>query len=72
MKLLICLATAAALLAQTPLASLDGAKVDVHTNLLVPISCSSFAAWGSKTRDGNLLIGRNMDYPLNNYYEVRP
>jgi tetratricopeptide (TPR) repeat protein len=47
-------------------------KVPVRTELATPISCSSFAAWGSTTRDGNLLIGRNMDYPLNNYYDQFP
>lgn len=38
-----------------------------------PVSCcSSFAAWGSYTRDGNPIIGRNMDYPLNGYYDSFP
>lgn len=37
-----------------------------------PTCCSSFAAWGSYTSDGNLLIGRNMDYPLNGYYDSFP
>jgi tetratricopeptide (TPR) repeat protein len=58
------------------LATLDSdarrVKVPVHTELPTPICCSSFAAWGSTTRDGNLLIGRNMDYPLNNYYDQFP
>jgi hypothetical protein len=49
-----------------------GAKVDLHTELPVPISCSSFVTWGSKTQDGSLLIGRNMDYPLNIYYDQFP
>lgn len=37
-----------------------------------PTCCSSFAAWGNYTTDGNLLIGRNMDYPLNGYYDAYP
>ena len=34
--------------------------------------CSSFAAWGSRTADGRLLIGHNLDYPLNGYYDRFP
>ncbi len=26
------------------------------------LGCSSFAAWGDRTRDGELLVGRNLDY----------
>lgn len=41
--------------------------------LIPPVSnCSSFAAWGSKTTDGEMLIGRNMDFPLNGYYDRFP
>ena len=29
---------------------------------LMLIGCSSFAAWGNKTEDGQLLIGRNLDF----------
>jgi hypothetical protein len=47
-------------------------NVPVRTALPIPISCSSFAAWGSTTKDGNLIIGRNMDYPLNKYYDQFP
>jgi hypothetical protein len=34
--------------------------------------CSSFAAWGSATRGGEMIIGRNTDYPLNGYYDTCP
>jgi hypothetical protein len=34
--------------------------------------CSAFAAWGSYTEDGSMLIGRNMDYPLNGFYDRFP
>lgn len=47
-------------------------RVSVRTSLPTPISCSSFAAWGSYTPNGDLLIGRNMDYPLNNFYDQFP
>jgi len=36
------------------------------------LQCSSFAAWGSATRDGEMIIGRNTDYPLNGYYDANP
>jgi tetratricopeptide (TPR) repeat protein len=34
--------------------------------------CSEFAAWGSRTSDGEVLIGRNTDYPLNGSYDHYP
>lgn len=34
--------------------------------------CSSLAAWGEATQGGELLIGRNMDYPLNGTYDRYP
>lgn len=38
-----------------------------------PVSCcSAFAAWGNHSRDKNFLIGRNMDYPLNGFYDRFP
>lgn len=39
----------------------------------VPVcACSSFAAWGDHTSTGDMIIGRNMDYPLNGYYDRFP
>ena len=37
-----------------------------------PNQCTSFVAWGDATRDGQLLIGRNTDYPLVGYYDAHP
>jgi len=37
-----------------------------------PICCSSFAAWGSNTKCGEMLIGHNMDFPLNGSYDRFP
>lgn len=34
--------------------------------------CSSFAAWKDFSRDGELVIGRNLDYPLNGYFDRYP
>jgi hypothetical protein len=34
--------------------------------------CSSFAAWGPATRDGEPLVARNLDYPLNGYFDRYP
>lgn len=34
--------------------------------------CTSFAAWGSRTRGGELLIARNTDYPLTGFYDRHP
>ncbi len=34
--------------------------------------CSSFAAWGSATQNGEMIIGRNTDYPLNGCYDICP
>jgi hypothetical protein len=36
------------------------------------LQCSSFAAWGSATLDGEMIIGRNTDYPLNGCYDAYP
>jgi hypothetical protein len=36
------------------------------------VHCSSFAAWGSATRGGEMIIARNTDYPLNGYYDTSP
>ncbi|MBU2938188.1 C45 family peptidase [Lacinutrix sp. C3R15] len=33
---------------------------------LMLVGCSSFAAWGNKTEDGQLLIGRNLDFYAGN------
>jgi tetratricopeptide (TPR) repeat protein len=41
--------------------------------LLPPVgACSSFAAFGPWTKDGAMLIGRNMDFPLNGAYDKHP
>lgn len=37
-----------------------------------PIDCSEFAAWGARTADGQLLIARNTDFPLNGAYDDHP
>ncbi len=34
--------------------------------------CSSFATWGKHSVDGDLIIGRNLDYPLNGYFDAHP
>lgn len=34
--------------------------------------CSAFVAWGDSTANGEMLIGRNTDYPLNGYYDRFP
>ena len=34
--------------------------------------CTSFAAWGSATSSGEMIIGRNTDYPLNGYFDNSP
>ena len=37
-----------------------------------PNQCTSFTAWGDKTKDGRMIIGRNTDYPLTGYYDQHP
>ncbi len=37
-----------------------------------PNQCTDFAAWGSATENGEMLIGRNTDYPLTGYFDVHP
>ncbi|MBI4404741.1 MAG: hypothetical protein HY537_11295 [Deltaproteobacteria bacterium] len=34
--------------------------------------CSSFVTWGNRTRNGEMLIGRNTDYPLNSRFDKYP
>jgi len=34
--------------------------------------CSAFAAWGPSTKTGEMIIGRNTDYPLNGFYDKAP
>jgi len=34
--------------------------------------CTSFAAWGESTDDGEMIIGRNTDYPLAGYFDRHP
>jgi len=40
--------------------------------IVPPTCCSSFAAWKSMTGEGELLVGRNLDYPLNGYFDRFP
>jgi hypothetical protein len=40
--------------------------------VMPPTCCSSFAAWGSMTNGGELLVGRNLDFPLNGYFDRFP
>src|SRR4029079_2508689 len=40
--------------------------------VIPPTCCSSFAAWGDMTSGGDLLVGRNLDYPLNGYFDRFP
>jgi len=35
-------------------------------------TCTDFTVWGSLTRDGEMLIGRNLDFPLNGYFDKFP
>ncbi len=42
-------------------------------HLTAPVTeCSAFAAWGSATESGELIIGRNTDYGLNGYFDRHP
>ncbi len=34
--------------------------------------CTDFAVWGSRTADGEVILGRNTDYPLNGSYDEYP
>lgn len=34
--------------------------------------CSTFAAWGPATATGEIVLGRNLDYPLNGYFDRYP
>lgn len=34
--------------------------------------CSSFAAWGENSASGELIIGRNLDYQLNGFFDAHP
>ncbi len=43
-----------------------------ETSIGSDLQCSSFAAWGSATQGGEMLIGRNTDYPLNGCYDAYP
>lgn len=37
-----------------------------------PSQCTSFAAWGDATSGGDMIIGRNTDYPLNGFFDRHP
>ncbi|MCA9666315.1 MAG: hypothetical protein KC503_12030 [Myxococcales bacterium] len=37
-----------------------------------PNMCTSFVAWGARTANGELIIGRNTDYPLTGYFDKHP
>lgn len=41
-------------------------------DVVPPACCTSFVAWDGATSDGSLLIGRNLDYPLNGFYDAFP
>lgn len=50
-----------------------GQTVNPLAGFAAPVSCcSTFAAWGEATEKNDLLIGRNMDYPLNGFYDRFP
>jgi hypothetical protein len=54
-----------------------GERLSGEATALGPIvgptsSCSAFVAWGKSTADGEILIGRNTDYPLNGSYDRHP
>ncbi|MCE9546728.1 MAG: hypothetical protein K8T25_14710 [Planctomycetia bacterium] len=38
----------------------------------VACHCTTFGAWGGSTTDGGLIVGRNLDYPLNGYFDRFP
>ncbi len=43
-----------------------------HAAMVVPPMCSSLVAWGSATRDGQLLHARNFDFPGIGIWEQQP
>lgn len=50
-----------------------GQKVHLLPNVAPPVNCcSSMAAWGPHTKNGEILIGRNMDFPFNGSWDKFP
>lgn len=35
-------------------------------------SCTSFSVWGDLTKDNEMIVGRNLDVPLNGYWDEHP
>ena len=59
--------------ALTILANYTNPTFGVAPAVCAPASCcSSFAAWGDKTQNGDIIYGRNMDFPLNGRYDLHP
>jgi hypothetical protein len=52
--------------------SRHAADAPFESALVPPTCCSSFAARGTIPGDGELLIGRNLDYPLNGFFDRFP
>jgi len=44
----------------------------VFVNPIAFSGCSSFVTWGEHARNGEMVIGRNLDYPLNGYFDAYP